>query len=380
MNTVPMITPNSITEIEGLENRPVFFLKLNGSPTPSLVVKAERAEHDDEDAKVSIVWGSKLMKNVQSSLVNMKIMTPPEMQEFQAAARRLLQNFPHQVAWAADTTLGVWIKIPYVDNLKNADYKVATNHNWNPQRKQMQFDYVTSSKKIKATIKRLSDGQAWYDLGKIVAVDLFNGNNDRFNEAGEWINRGNIMFLAAGPIRVIGLDTYDPTSSTRKLTQPGGFPALRALVDSHAAQQYAAACCRSVGEKLQQALTPAQRSNSAPTTITVSFVNAPGGLGTQNIPLQVALLHELFDGFAVEFEQGLRDGAIALKRYLQTKAQQYGYRPSRPGTLAPGAAPARPRHAPGVVALAPARPATATPQHKVMPVGVLDRMQYLGWI
>jgi len=243
-----------------------------------------------------------------------------------------------------------------------------------------QWGYVVSMVALKETIRKLADRQAWIDLGKVVAVDIFNGNNDRFNADGEWVNRGNIMFLSTGPTRVIGLDTYDPTSGTRNLNQTGTFPALRKLVDANERHQFAIACCGSVGQMLQNSLRTVKKETSAPTTITVKFTNGPGGMGTQDVQLQVALMHELFIPFHTEFEQGFKDGSDALKRYLQGKAAQYGYNPGRPGSLPPGVAPPRPRNGPGVIASAPLRPTNTAPQHKVMPPGVLDRMRFLGWI
>lgn len=64
-------------------------------------------------------------------------------------------------------------------------------------------------------------------LGKIIAVDLFNGNNDRFIYPGPgkkedgmtvrfkaiW-NLGNVLVAAGSPI---GLDSYDPNNTTRDL-------------------------------------------------------------------------------------------------------------------------------------------------------------------
>ena len=66
--TVPMITPNSITQMAGLDKRPVYFVSLNGAPAPSVVVKGDAAGAD-----VSITWGSKLMKNVNKKIANLRI-------------------------------------------------------------------------------------------------------------------------------------------------------------------------------------------------------------------------------------------------------------------------------------------------------------------
>ena len=61
MNTVPAITPRSITGIKGLEAHPVYMLRLNGAPTPNLVVKGENAGSSNmsqNDLAISVAWGS----------------------------------------------------------------------------------------------------------------------------------------------------------------------------------------------------------------------------------------------------------------------------------------------------------------------------------
>jgi hypothetical protein len=66
----------------------------------------------------------------------------------------------------------------------------------------------------------------WYDLGRIVAVDLFIGNNDRFallgNDTGRtrgtMSNPGNILFLHHMETAIVlGLDTWDQNNKLANL-------------------------------------------------------------------------------------------------------------------------------------------------------------------
>src|SRR5581483_11597011 len=67
----------------------------------------------------------------------------------------------------------------------------------------------------------------WQELGKVVAVDIFNGNCDRFNiETGKWQNYGNVMFLNAGQTPVIGLDTFEALLILNKPARRKAFAGL----------------------------------------------------------------------------------------------------------------------------------------------------------
>src|SRR4051812_8276721 len=105
--TVPMITPGSISAMTGLAKRPVYFLTLNHGAGPSVVVKGDAAGAD-----VSIKWGSKLMKNVNDTQVNTKIMTPTEITVFtQFGNATFAANTPQKMNLAGGYT---WVKMPFV--------------------------------------------------------------------------------------------------------------------------------------------------------------------------------------------------------------------------------------------------------------------------
>ncbi len=368
--SVPTITPNSITGITGLSHKPIYFVKLNGSPTATLVIKGENMlRENNDDALVSISWTSKLMKNVNSNQVNSKVMTQQEIAEFIRAGR---------AAFDPNSNQGVqlllnknWVKMPKVDNLSDTDYIV---YEGGFGRDDMSL--------VKKAVAKLSEDAAWYELGKVVAVDIFNGNNDRFDSTGYWVNKGNIMFAGNN---VIGLDTWDPASSdggsmVSNLNRGGGFDDLRILTDQGRRMQFADACCRSVGDSFARAMRG-------------SHVNSISLRMPDNSVVSVSQtdMKTLFVPYQPEFLRGLTDGATQLKTYLQNKVRQYqttfnvqpnqqnqrtgfsignnrgqGNRPTNSGFQMghhrgnqPPPQPVGPR--------------------KTIPQGILDRMQYLGW-
>jgi len=367
-----MITPNSITGISGLGKRPVYFLKLNGSPTPNLVVKGEvdTQSMSSKDLEISISWASKLMKNVQNSQVNSKLMDTGEIQVFKAAAAGFDKD-SREYDFVFGNFRCKWVKMPYVNGLSDADFLSEI------EAKSGDTTYMTREfdmQLFKLTIVKLSEDAVWRDLGKVVAVDIFNGNNDRFNlVTGQWSNFGNIMFLTGGQTRVIGLDTFDTNSSgtTANLSRRGGvFPELRILIDAAKRRQFATLCTTSVGTILRL-----RAVDDAGAHCIKLRPNGQNG-GTMEIPC--SLLPKLFIPYTEPFEQGLAQGAMELKAYLQGKVAQY-YAPAVAAAAAPHRfagghrAPARPAALPPGV-----RPAALAPT-KTVPQGILDRMKFLGW-
>ena len=426
MNTVPNITPGSITGIQGLSKRPVFFLKIGPVLTPNLVVKGEAAGGSlpfatDDEATVSVKWGSKLMKNVNNPSVNSKIMTATEIAIFKQAAVASFPNGSPQWNNVAGGANYNWVKMPYVAGLSDAEY-YDDNSNIN----------ISA---IKKDIVTFSDEQVWKDLGKIVAVDIFNGNGDRFDiTTGHWQNKGNVMFLQGGPTKVIGLDTFDPNSQQSNLAKTGTFDELKTLIDPARRKQFAEECCKSVGSELKRGL-----KGMGHITIATTAANGVG----QIRKIAVDELPTLFLPFAPDFEAGLKAGADDLKNYLQRKVREYSAQlppppkntpwqratpnvnPTPPPVMPPQpptpghwqrappnkgpnmpplpptpntppttggtwqrATPSRPNmpplpQIPNNLPPPPAPPTAAqaaqAPRLKTIPQGVIDRMNYLGW-
>ncbi|HEX3877489.1 MAG TPA: hypothetical protein VHW24_10915 [Bryobacteraceae bacterium] len=383
MPSVQPIVAGSITKITGLKERPVYFLTLNNAPKPSVVVKGDA---EKPDSAVSIAWGSKLMKNVQNEWVNTKIMTPAEIDVFKNAAwAAFAQNTPQYDNVKPGGMSYCWVKMPFVEGLSDAEF--------------YNDDYTINLKQIKELIKRLSDAAIWAELGKIVAVDIFNGNSDRFavdpqgaSKLGTWTNRGNIMFLGAGhnhTTPVIGLDTFDPNSQVGNLKSGGGHENLKILIDQVKRNEFAKACVRSVGEQIRCKL--ADSGHHGHFRIAVQ-----GADGPNIITIPIKGIDYLFDAYADDMAAGITLGADQLKLYLQGKVRQYTPArpnvalpaPPRPANLPPGVQP-RAAWQPGVVpprpgawvagAVPAAAAAPAAAPIKTIPQGILDRMAYLGW-
>ena len=180
--TVPNITPNSITEMSANEQRPVYFLHMNNSAQPTLTVKGEAKKDDGE---ISIKWSSKLMKNVNDQQVNTKIMTAAEVTIFKAAARALLTGNPKKLIalqkfLVTEKENLTWVKMPYLAGLSDANF-------WREDSKGFLLSVPAMSADVKKVLLKYSQATVWTQLGKIIAVDLFNGNGDRFNSEGRQV-------------------------------------------------------------------------------------------------------------------------------------------------------------------------------------------------
>lgn len=393
MNTVPTITPGSITGIGGLTSRPVYFLKMNGANNASLVVKGES---NIAHAPTSVTWGAKLMKNVNDDRVNTKVMTAAEIQEFKAV---VTQSFDpakdKQANWIADPFM--WVKMPFVAGLSDAGLE-TTAMNWTATKKGGFIPgpgfkgNATDLKNIRQAIPKLCNSNYWKELGTVVAVDVFIGNGDRFNiDTGAWANSGNVMFAQNGnTFHAIGLDTLDPNSpkcdgsnfSRSNLTRPGVYTALTILTDPSRRKQFAEAATKSVGAKMAEQL-------KGVATLTAEVGELDGRVASRSVDVQKEL-PGLFVKFAPSFEYGLMMGATDLRTYLQRKVAQYkatqivaapvpGYMPPMPHAPAMrGGFAGQHRRAVAPPPAAPLRPANASPT-KSLPAGILDRMRYLGW-
>ncbi|ARK11866.1 hypothetical protein A6C57_16865 [Fibrella sp. ES10-3-2-2] len=338
--SVPLITANSITTITGLRVKPIYFVTLNGQAQPSLVIKGENMLNvNNNDALVSITWTSKLMKNVNNHQVNVKLMTPTEITEFLRAGNATFAANSDEAYHLGGQYN--WVKMPNVAGLSDTEIWPTTSA-------------TPEAKRIKAVIIKLMQPHIWYELGKVVAVDIFNGNNDRFNSNGDWVNKGNIMFVNNS---VIGMDTWDPSGTNggnmeSNLVQGGGFQALTILTDLFSRHEFAVKATASVGLELSNGLKRSG-TNSVSVRLTDNSI----------ISVDLEQIKTLFDEQVTEFKRGLLDGATQLRAYLQSKVNQYDV--SRRAVIKFGVA----------------RGGVPINQGSIkrIPKGVLDRMNFLGW-
>ncbi len=361
--TVPIIS-GPITGMMKVKDRPVFFLKTNNSPTWNIVVKGDaRKEHAREQTRTSIVWSSKLMKGINNRLVNTKLMTHGEIANFASSAKSFFTDTKSEAYRQSVEAIQVgnvfeWVKMPFVQGLSDADF----------------FDDKNKKFEVaEQVIQKFTNEDVWRELGVVVAADIFNGNNDRFNiSTGAWQNRGNIMFLTGGSTSVIGLDTYDPNSLISDLESTVIYKELDILRHSGLQLEFALKCTTGVGAHFKQMLYTVGDKSQKGRTLAIPN-------GEAYLIAEENNLKEFFTGFAPVFAEGLQRGAIKLKTYLQRKYSQY-YAPARPkfGPVAPP----RPTTAAGVRAQPPMRgamPQMIWQERKAMPSGVVARMKYLGW-
>jgi hypothetical protein len=349
------ILPRTITQVTGLRERPVFFVTLNNEAQPALVVKGENKVGDDADVKASVRWASKMMKNVNNPLVNSKPLMPEEWEVFRKAA--ILAFHPTSPQSRNLRNAGyLWIKMPFVAGLSDADF--------------VNDDATTSTSDIKEVLRKFLRDQVWRDLGKVVAVDLFVCNLDRFDwenfdeaqgRGVTWANRGNIMFVGAN---VIGLDPYfadrggDGNANLNKV-RPGAQAGLEILRDPLKRQPFALACTRAVSDELYSRMGRRMqgqgqnrrevRGEMAYVVIRTDDPNNPA------LRIEREEVKDLFNPFVDEFVGGLNAGADELKRYLLAKKAKYA-RPVMGGYRNPNPAPA-----------------------KSIPQGIQDRMNFLHW-
>lgn len=358
MNTVPIITPALITGMSGNDQRPVYFVHLGGSATPTLTVKGEAKKDDGE---ISIKWSSKLMKNVNDQQVNTKVMSSSEINLFKAAAKRFLHAEPKKLR-ALNVSNLTWVKMPYLQGLSDADF-------W---KKDSAGDYKIIPTDVKKILQKFSDPSVWTQLGKIIAVDLFNGNGDRFTSAGHWQNMGNVMFQnQAGGIKVVGLDTFDPNSHSSNLTTmtPHSNGELDVLKNMLNMRNFAESVIDSVEGEIIRGLN---KSGAASFTVL-----------SNGDPVKIDKNSSGFlTGYTDDLVSGLQQGANDLKIYLQRKQLEYHRTKPLPQIpQRPGGPPNKPLPMlPGQRVAAPNYPAPQPlGQQKTIPQGILDRMRYLGW-
>jgi hypothetical protein len=350
--TVPTLARNSIQGMRYIGGargyRPVYAVNFAGAGLPpnEIVVKGEKTR--DPNACASIKWGSKLMKNAASPDVNVKILTQPEIIELRRAHRQYLagdQEFQVYIDFGEQV---VWVRMPYVDGLSDSDI------------------HGRGRAGADALYAKMTNASFWDQLGRVLAVDLFIGNFDRFDGTGTLINDGNIFFkdLGGGAFQVVGTDFFaaqfaSGEANLNAMEDPidGSFDYLRILIDPARRRAYAAKAV----DQLRLAL----------------LKENPAGI------------YDLY-GFTGRLDAAIDQGAQAIHAYLDGKALQY----PRHGHGAPRMVLGGPRGA--AAAAAAAAPPVAAPRwlpepgagarnnnravpSDVIPEGIRQRMRFLGW-
>ena len=359
MARIPIITPGSIQQISPLPNsrKPIFFLTMAGNTKPSVVVKLEHhVGRTAADKAISLKWSAKMMRKIDEEQLHVKIMTADEVSAFRSKLLTLPIDKQYDTVFRRANNMSypndVWVKMPYIEGISTAGH--ISEH------ASFQMSKVTELLTV------LSDQRNWYQLGRIIVVDIFNGNTDRFNHEnihdrviGVWINRTNLVYAPIGDrTKIIGLDAYDPNNVRANLnltTYNLGLRFLNPLQNRIALKIYAQVIVIAIAKAVTDKLYNHGQSGDS-----VIIVQAKDANGTA-IPNKMIPITKGGKSFLIEYSedllQGMHSGIADLKAYLIKKKQKYD-------VAATNAA------APGNKGQAIA---------KVFPPAVAQRMKYLGW-
>jgi len=198
---IPVLKPEIINNIHTFEldptgnwknNRPAWLLDLGAYG--NAVLKAEVSGSGPQAmAEASAKWGGKLMKQI-SPLAKPSLITPAEKQVLLGLPDDKFTNLLHRdyLKGVLGAPIFIFYKMEFVENLKSAEKMVAEN-------------------KGDKLMLKLKNKDTMVKLGEIIAADMFNGNEDRFNKKGDVVNVGNIVFqkMADKTYTPVGLDFFE---------------------------------------------------------------------------------------------------------------------------------------------------------------------------
>jgi hypothetical protein len=239
----------------------------------------------------------------------------------------------------ASGTYYFWIKMDFVANLRDVDGMVQTGE----------------AKKMLDLLRTESD--ALLTLGKVVAVDIFIGNQDRFEHVGKMTekgtNWGNIMFQEDAQTKkhkAVGLDWYEAQGAASNLfTPPPDDWAGPLLNDYNKLMEFATNAIKTLNDYFQKKVVGVSPGDLIPTQGIAQFYT---GLTAGRTQLKV-YLHDRCLRKGAE-PPGVTKRMKALDWYPTTaELQANAATSSTSSTSSPQAPPAPPR---------PTRAAPAVPQ------------------
>ncbi len=253
---MPDITRLNVREIMGFEIkvpehgddwsdcRPAFKITLSGNNV--LVLKGEMRDGMElVNIQRILQFGGDLMRNV-SHHVSVEMCKPAELYAIRGLADRYYTP-PDKASLTRryltdliDSQMFVFYKMPFVENLKKLS------------------ESLKLGKGAKVLGKLKMDRGALFELGKVVAIDLFIGNDDRFMFDGRIANEGNIAFQKNMEKRYVpvGLDFYRGGEPSNLAAPPPGdwHWGGRALRDRQAINTFAARAIDSLNECFRREL------------------------------------------------------------------------------------------------------------------------------
>jgi hypothetical protein len=319
------ITGTDVREVKAMNDRQLVF-RLQFQDLTYMIVKVEWANWRVAPANVgpTINIASKLMQRVTPSM-DVEVVGAAELAQLKLISPRAFKPIGERERMlGAAAEGGTVYKMPFYDSLRHAQAMTDKG----------------KGRKLLGKLKGNAD--VLQMLGKIVAVDLFNGNTDRFGLNGEMANFTNIFFVKNNDksYTPVGVDFVHLQVAAADLVA-GPPPAERGpqnieiqwggpiLMNEQTRAVYASKCIASLNNK---------------------FHGEMMGLGQGPVHPQELLLYS----DQMEFTTGLRKGAKKLQKYLTQEAAA-GRLPQ--GVLTRMELLRWPVPAPG-----PARPQTVTPQ------------------
>jgi hypothetical protein len=240
-------TIDSVKEIVKLDlERTVYKITKNNDDV--IVVKGDQISGDVNGKHMSILWGARLMSVAQGTKdVKMWALSDTEFGRigaFITGGGKIIDihgqpvGKPHTrfddllqlifIQHVVQANEFKWYKMRFIDGLKDLEgigKKDILLHNF---------------------VQQAENDTFWVSLGEIVAVDIFIGNNDRFDlESGKLRNPGNLMFNLAHPVSILlGLDAFDRTiakwdSARQNLIVVEDYKSLEILRSRHNMQEFA---------------------------------------------------------------------------------------------------------------------------------------------
>lgn len=315
---LPYLTAATIIQIRAFElapqdnlqkgwgnSRPAWLIE---TPSGNMVLKAEMNTRGAPRARLaadSARWGGELMARV-SPEAKPQMLTSGEIDTLKTIPAVFCydQKNCDYIRDISSCGMFIFYKMKYVDNLRDAEKMI-------------------NSGKVDKLIGKLKEEETMVQLGRIIAVDMFNGNEDRFDKDGRIVNMGNIIFqkdLATRSYKPVGLDFFEAQ---------GAHSSVYGTPDATWS-----------GNTL--------RDHSTIVILARKIVNNLNALNPNGLQLKD---YDLFN-----LNKGITEGANTLKTYLirKTNASQ------------------------GRVMIGRQRGGAAGP--RALPAGLTRKMEHLGWL
>jgi hypothetical protein len=241
--------------------RPVFLFTFTDNS--KIVLKAEVATDRKQEALKSAVFIANLHSTLTSDL-GVVAVSQTELQNLLGLTETEFEGgFPRAALTYLRDLIGapifVWYTMSFITGLKSLEKQSEKNTD---------NDSMAKVGAYKLAMKMKSDPQMLPDLGKVVAVDLFSGNTDRFGPDGGIVNPGNIVFRKELDKRYtpVGVDFFESGNSNARMYTPVSdtvnWPG-KLLADRAKIGIFANAAIRNLNTMLSNAMSPRQMPQEA---------------------------------------------------------------------------------------------------------------------